>query len=279
MGTLAVDLIGTFDDVAKSIQTAIDKLPPQNIEAEKSLIGSLLLDKEAINKVSDIIRPEDFYSRAHQIIFEGMMRLFERREPIDLLSLSNLLEEGGQLDTIGGVGYLTSLVNSVPTSAHVVNYAKIVERKKILRDLIDTAHGIIGLGFQEDEDIEVLLDQAEQKIFSISQRSVQQNFAPLDQSLKEAFERLDALHKSDGTLRGMPSGFYELDAITAGFQKSDLIIIGARPSMGKSTFALDIARNASKETGLPVGLFTLEMSRDQVVDRLLSAEAGINLHK
>jgi len=265
--------------MSKTNQTVIDKLPPQNIEAEKSLIGSLLLDKEAINKVVDTLRPEDFYSRAHQIIYEGMVKMYERREPIDLLSLSNLLEGAGHLETIGGVGYLTSLVNSVPTAAHVVNYAKIVEHKKILRDLIDTAHHIIGLGFQEDEDVEVLVDQAEQRLFSVSQRSIQQVFEPLDKSLHEAFDRLDALNKADGGLRGMPSGFYDLDNITAGFQKSDLIIIGARPSLGKSTLALDIARNAAKETGLPVGVFTLEMSKDQVVDRLISAEAGISLWK
>ncbi|MEK7151144.1 MAG: replicative DNA helicase [Patescibacteria group bacterium] len=265
--------------MSRDAKTAIDKLPPQNIEAEKSLIGSLLLDKEAMNKVADSLEPQDFYSRAHQIIYEGMFKLFERQEPIDILSLSNLLGETGQLETIGGVGYLTSLVNSVPTSAHVSNYAKIVERKKILRDLIDSAHHIIGLGYKEDEDVDVLLDQAEQKIFSISQKSIQQTFEPLDKALHEAFERLDALHKSDGTMRGIPSGFYDLDNMTAGFQKSDLIILGARPSLGKSTLALDIARNAAKASGLPVGIFTLEMSKDQVVDRLIASEAGINLWK
>lgn len=265
--------------MAKATQAAIDKLPPQNIEAEKSLIGSLLLDKEAINKVVDSLRPEDFYGRAHQLIYEAMVRLYEKREPIDLLSLSNLLKETGQLEAIGGVGYLTSLVNSVPTAAHVVNYSKIVERKKVLRDLIDTAHDIISLGYQEDEDTEVLVDAAEQKLFSVTQRSVQKTFEPLDKSLHEAFERLDALHKADGGLRGTPSGFYDLDNITAGFQKSDLIIIGARPSLGKSTLALDIARNAAKEMGMPVGIFTLEMSKDQVIDRLLAAEAGVSLWK
>ncbi len=257
----------------------IDKLPPQNIEAEKSLIGSLLLDKEAINKVIDSLKPQDFYSRAHQIIYDAMYALFQKQEPIDILSLSNFLEETGQLETIGGISYLTTLVNSVPTSAHAANYAKIVERKRILRDLIDTAHHILGLGYQEDEDVDVLLDQAEQKIFAVAQKSIQQSFEPLDKSLHEAFERLDMLHKSDGSLRGVPSGFSDLDQITSGFQKSDLVILGARPSLGKSTFALDIARNAAKVSGLPVGIFTLEMSKDQVIDRLISAEAGISLWK
>jgi replicative DNA helicase len=260
-------------------KNTIDKLPPQNIEAEKSLIGSLLLDKEAINKVADIVQAQDFYSHAHQLIYEDMLKLYERHEPIDILSLSNLLGESGNLETIGGIGYLTSLVNSVPTAAHAANYAKIVERKKVLRDMIDTAHHIIGLGYQEDEDVDVLLDQAEQKLFSISQRSIQQSFEPLDKALHEAFERLDMLHRSDGALRGIPSGFYDLDNITAGFQKSDLIILGARPSLGKSTFALDIARYAAKSAGLPVGIFTLEMSKDQVVDRLIAAEANISLWK
>jgi replicative DNA helicase len=256
-----------------------DKLPPQNIEAEKSLIGSLLLDREAINKVADTLEPQDFYSRSHQLIYEHMVRLYEKREPIDLLSLSNILEETGQLETVGGVGYLTSLVNSVPTAAHVANYAKIVGRKKILRDLIDSAYEIIGLGYQEDQDTDDLVDRAEQKLFSVSQRSVQQTFEPLNKSLADAFERLDALHKGDGGLRGIPSGFYDLDNITAGFQKSDFIVIGARPSLGKSTLALDIARSAAKETNLPVGIFSLEMSKDQIIDRLISAEAGISLWK
>ena len=170
--------------MVKTNGNAIDKLPPQNIEAEKSLLGSLLLDKEAINRVADSLRPEDFYGRAHQLIYEGVAKLFEKREPIDLLSLSNVLEESGHLETIGGVGYLTALVNSVPTSAHVAHYGKIVQRKKVLRDLIDTAHHIIGLGYQEDEDVDVLLDQAEQKLFSISQRSVQQTFQPISAALR-----------------------------------------------------------------------------------------------
>ena len=181
-------------------------LPPQNLEAEKSLLGSLLLDKESINKVLDFLKPEDFYSRAHQIIYENVVKLFEKREPIDLLSLSNKLKESSQLDIIGGIGYLTSLVNSVPTAAHIFHYGKIIERKKVLRDLIDTAHTIVDLGHKEDEDIEQILDHAEQKLFAVSQRSVQQNFVPLGTHLHEAFERLDNLHKNDGVMRGYPEG-------------------------------------------------------------------------
>jgi len=195
------------------------------------------------------------------------------------LSLSNCLEEVGHLEIIGGVGYLTSLVNSVPTAAHAGHYGKIVQRKKILRDLIDTAHQIIGLGYREDEDVDVLLDQAEQKLFSVSQRSIQQTFLPIGPALHEAFERLDTLHRGDGRLRGVPTGFADLDNLVAGLQKSDLIILGARPSLGKSTLALDVARNVAKTTELPVGVFTLEMSKDQVIDRLIAAEAGVSLWK
>ena len=165
-----------------------DSLPPQNIEAEKSTIGSVLLDKESINRVADFLRPEDFYNRSHQIIFNAMLELFEKREPIDLLSLSNKLKEQNQLEAVGGAGYLTSLINSVPTSSHIVHYAKIVERKKILRDLIDSAHHIIGLGHQEDEDIEEVLDQAEQSLFAISQKSTLPSFTHIGGPLiKEAF--------------------------------------------------------------------------------------------
>lgn len=268
-----------YTSMAKGNGQIMDKLPPQNIEAEKSLIGSILLDKESVNKVVDFLRAEDFYGRAHQIIYENAVKLYEKREPIDLLSLSNILGESGQLETIGGIGYLTSLVNSVPTAAHIGHYGKIVQRKKILRDLIDTAHHIIGLGHQEDEDVDVLLDQAEQKLFSVSQRSIQQTFLPIHTALHEAFERLDSLHRGDGRLRGVATGFADLDNLIAGLQKSDLIILGSRPSLGKSTLALDIGRYVAKNSELPVGIFTLEMSKDQVIDRLISAEAGISLWK
>ena len=252
-----------------------DKLPPQNIEAEKSLLGSLLLDKDSYNKIIDFLSPADFYSRSHQIIYEKVLSLAEKREPIDIINLSNILKDSGQLENVGGLGYLSSLVNAVTTSAHIASHAKIVQRKKVLRDMISAAHDIIGLGYTEDEDVDILLDQAEQKLFSISQKSVSKSFEPLNESLKEAFERLDRLHRDDGTMRGVPTGFYDLDNILAGLQKSDLVVLAARPSLGKSTLALDIARNVAGKAGLPVGFFTLEMSRDQVVDRLISAEANV----
>ena len=222
-------------------------LPPQNIEAEKSTLGSILLDKEAINRIIDFLKPEDFYNRAHQLIFSAMYTLFEKREPIDILSLSNKLEEMGHLEAIGGAGYLSSLINAVPPSSHILHYGKIVERKKILRDLIDSAHHIIGLSNQEEEDIDQILDQAEQKLFSISQKSSQSSFAHLGgPMIKEAFDRIDRLHKGDGKLRGYSTGFYDLDNYLAGLQKSDLIVLAARPSLGKTSLALDIAKHVAQ---------------------------------
>ena len=257
-----------------------NNLPPQNIEAEKSTLGSILLDQEAINRVIDFLRPEYFYSRTHQLVFSAMTALLEKREPIDLLSLSNKLEEMNQLEAIGGAGYLTSLINTVPSSSHIVHYAKIVERKKILRDLIDSAHQIIGLSNQEEDEIEEILDQAEQKLFSISQKSSQSSFSPLGGPLiKEAFDRLDRLHKGDGKLRGHSTGFYDLDGYLGGLQKSDLIILAARPSLGKTTLALDIAKHVAQHEKVPVGIFSIEMAKEQIVDRLISAEANINLWK
>lgn len=252
-----------------------DSLPPQNIEAERSLLGSLLVDKESISKVVDFLDDRCFYTRAHQLIFEHMLMLYGRRDPIDVLTLSNILEESNQLDMIGGVSYLTQLVNSVPTAAHVVNYAKIVEHKRTLRDLLQAAHDITAMGHKEDADIETLLDQAEQRLFSVSQKSVRQNFTSIEAGLKEAFDRLDKLHKGDGSLRGQSTGFIDLDNMTAGLQKSNLIILAARPSFGKTSLALDIARNASRD--VPVGIFSLEMSKDEIIDRLIASEANVSL--
>ena len=256
-----------------------DKLPPQNLEAEKSVIGSILIDKESIEKVIDILRPEDFYSRQNQLIYGAMVNLLEKNEPIDILTVTNKLEEIGELESSGGAGYLTSLLSITPTSAHILNYGKIVQRKKILRDLIDSAHKIVSLGHQEEESIEKILYHAEQGIFAVSQRSISKDFKALKEGLQEAFERLERLHKGDGALRGFSTGFVDLDNILAGLQRSDLIILGARPSFGKTSLALDIARNVARKENVGVGIFSLEMSKDQVIDRILASEAGIGLWK
>lgn len=256
-----------------------DKLPPQNIDAEKSLLGCLMIDKGAIFKVADLVLPIDFYKKTNQAIYEACLDLFEKGEPIDLLSLANRLGGKEKLEEIGGNSYLTELVNSVPTARHVVNYAKIVQRKRILRDLIDASYDIELLGHDESEDIEIILDKAENRIFSIAQRNLTQNFVAVKDSLEDAFERIDALSKREDGIRGFATGFTKLDNMLGGLQKSDLILLAARPSMGKSALALNIAANIACSQNLPVGIFSLEMSRDQVIDRLIAAEAGIDLWK
>lgn len=256
-----------------------DKLPPQNLEAEKSVLGSVLIDKGSIEKVIDILKPDDFYSRQHQLIYGTMVNLLEKNEPIDILTVSNKLEEAGEMENAGGAAYLTSLLGVTPTSAHILNYGKIVQRKKILRDLIDSAHKIMTLGHQEEESIEKILDQAEQRLFAVSQRSISQEFTALKDELHETFERLERLHRGDGALRGLSTGFVDLDNILAGLQRSDLIILGARPSLGKTTLALDMARSVAKKENTGVGVFSLEMSKDQVIDRILASEAGVGLWK
>ncbi len=251
-----------------------DKLPPQALEVEKTLLGSLLIDREAINKVADLLKPEDFYQRSHQVIYQAIMSLFDKRESLDLLSLANKLEEMGYLADVGGMAYLTSLAGSVGTSAHVLSYAKIVQRKKMLRDLIDAAHHIIGISANEDEDVEDLLDQAEKKLFSVSQKSITKNFLHLGSTLDDAMTRI--LNQGDGNVRGQKTYFAGLDDKLGGLQKSDLIVLAARPSVGKTAFAINIALNVARDN-IPVGIFSMEMSLDQIVDRLIAAQAGVSL--
>ncbi|MBI3631376.1 MAG: replicative DNA helicase [Candidatus Staskawiczbacteria bacterium] len=253
-----------------------DKLPPQNTEAEQSLLGCLMLDKDAIVKVVDSIRAEDFYKNIHQEIFQVMTDLYEKSEPIDILSVSARLKEKQKLEEIGGSAYLTSLINSVPTATHILNYAKIVRQKKILRDLISASHEIGLTAFDETEEVDVLLDKAEKTVFSIGQRSLTQTFIPIKDILPETFERLDNLSKHHGTLRGLTTGFKDLDNKLSGLQKSDLIILAARPGMGKTALALDIARNVAVRENKPVGLFSLEMGKDQLADRLIAATGNID---
>jgi len=257
----------------------INKIPPQNLEAEQSVLGCLLIDKDAIIKIADILRPEDFYKDIHGYILEAMYDLYDKREPIDILSLSNRLKEKGYIEAVGGQSYLASLANAVPTASHVTTYAKIIQKKATLRRLLSAAREITELGYQEDEEIDNILDEAEQKLFSISQKYLKQNFVPIKNILNDAFNRIDELHKQGGKLRGIPCGFIELDKFLGGLQKSDLIIIAARPSVGKTSLALDIARQVAVKEKIPVGLFSLEISKDQLVDRLLCAEAGVDLWK
>lgn len=255
------------------------RVPPQNLEAEASLLGGLLIDREAIISIADLVQPEDFYQDSHRMVFSAMLELFESHEPIDLLNLSNRLEELNQLETVGGRTYLTELANVVPTSSHIVSYATIVQRKATLRRLLTAAGQIGELVFAETDDVEKILDESERHLFSVSQRYLKRSFAPIRQVLAEAFDRIDEIHKESGKLRGLPTGFPDLDHRLAGLQNSDLIILAARPSMGKTTLALDIVRQVAVKTKIPVGIFSLEMSKEQVVDRLLCAEAGVSLWK
>jgi len=234
------------DNLSKN-QFLPDKLPPQNIEAEKSLLGSLMIDKNAIIKVADFLQPRDFYKTNHQKIYQAIQDLFERGDPVDLLAVSNRLQEKGELEDVGGNSYLTELVNSVPNALHVLNYAKIVQRKRILRDLIDASYDIAQLGYNETEDIDIVLDKAEKRIFSIAQKSLTQRFVAIKEELEDAFERIDKLSKHQGIPRGVSTGFTDLDNLLSGFQNSDLIILAARPSIGKSSLALDIARHVGVE--------------------------------
>lgn len=255
------------------------KVPPQNLEAESSLLGAILVDKEAIIKVADIISADDFYASRNEVIYNAMVDLYEARQPIDLLTLANKLEEVGELEKIGGSAYLTELVDSVPSAAHVAHYAGIVAHKATLRRLISAASQISSLGQDEGMQLEDLLDQAEQTLFQVSQKHLKQNFIPISSVLAESFDRLDTLHKDKHTIRGVPTGFKALDKLLAGLQKSDLIILAARPSMGKTTLAINIAQHVATKEGVPVGIFSLEMSKEQLIDRMLATESGVDSWK
>jgi len=254
-----------------------EKLPPQSIKAEQSLLGCLMLDKNAILKVADLVQARDFYRGIHRRIYQAASELFEKGEPIDLLSLSNRLKEKKELEEIGGNSYLTELVNSVPTATHILNYAKIVQRKRVLRDLIEASHEIGLLGYNESEDIDIVLDRAEKRIFSIAQKNLTQNFLPVKAVLEDAFERIDKLSRHEKGLRGLATGFTDLDNILGGLQKSDLIILASRPTLGKSSLALNIASYVAISEKAPVGIFSLEMSNDQLVDRFIASLSSVDL--
>ncbi len=242
-----------------------------------SVLGSLMLDKDAIIQVADIVRVGDFYKDDHNRIYEAILKLYEENEPIDVLSLANRLEEISILEKVGGSSYLASLVNTVPSATNVVHYAKVVQKKALLRRLIAAASEIVEMGFDESEDVQKVLDEAEQKLFAVSQKYIKQDFIPIKSILETAFNRIDELHKSDNAFRGVQTHFPDLDGLLAGLQNSDLLILAARPSIGKTTFALDIARQVGVYSKVPVGIFSLEMGSDQLIDRMLAAQAGVDL--
>ncbi|MEK7646914.1 MAG: replicative DNA helicase [Patescibacteria group bacterium] len=268
----------SFKEARSGISNISLRILPQNLEAEMSVLGSLMLDGRAIIRVVDILDAEDFYNTTHRQIYESMTELFSKREPIDLLSVSTRLKERNLMDAIGGTTYLASLVNAVPTASNVAHYAEIVRKKAVLRNLIDVSGQISELGYKEDEDVGALLETAEKKIFKISERSLRQNFMAVKSTLGDAWNRIEQAYAHKGELRGVKSGFHGLDNVLSGLQKSDLLIIAARPSFGKTSLGLDIARHVAINEKRPVGIFSLEMSIEQLVDRLISAEARVNMH-
>jgi replicative DNA helicase len=255
---------------------SIDRLPPQSIEAEQSVLGALLIDKDAVIEVAEILKPDDFYRQHHGMVYAAVLELYERREPIDIITVSEVLERTGSLDTIGGSAYLTSLINLTPTAVNATHYARIVERKAVLRNLISAAGRIAGYGYEEDGDIGAVIDRAESELFSVSEKRMQSGFSSLESLLHGAWDRLDYLHQHRGEISGIRTGFKKLDALTTGLQRSDLVLVAARPSVGKTSLALNIAENAALREGKVVGIFSLEMSKEQLVLRLLSSASNVD---
>ena len=257
----------------------VERLPPHNIEAEQSVLGSLLIDRDAIIRIASYVRADDFYVSANGTIYQAILDLYNRREPTDFLTLNDELERRNALDDVGGVTYLSSLINSVPTAVHVEYYGRIVERTATLRRLIDAGTQIVGLGYQDNLDAEDALDSAEQALFKISQQRQTKDFQSISDVLDRFFDKLDFLQQNRGEVIGVPTGFAELDKLTGGLQRSDLIIVAARPSFGKSAFALGVAHGAAVKHGKKVGIFSLEMSAEQLVQRLLATETGVDSHR
>jgi replicative DNA helicase len=251
------------------------KLPPQHIEAEQSILGGILIENEAINRVMEILDADDFYRDAHRRIFNALINLSERDEPADLITLTNELRKIDQLDSIGGASYLASLIDSVPTAANIEYYARIVKEKAILRKLIQTSTEIVTQSYEDRGDVEGFLDEAERAIFEISEKRVRPSFYPIREIVKQSFTTIEKLFKKKEAVTGVPSGFKELDRMTAGFQPSDLIIIAGRPSMGKTAFCLDVAEYAAIGNKIPVAIFSLEMSKEQLVIRMLCSQANV----
>jgi len=255
---------------------ASPKIPPQSIEAELGLLGALLIDSEAIVKIADVVSADDFYDEKHRYIYEAANALYEAHSPIDALTLTEQLKSAGLLEIVGGAGYITELTTYVPTAAHVEEYAELIRNKSMRRRLIKASQEISEFGYNEQKDLRELIENAESRLFEVSQRHVTHDIVSLETVLSDSFDRLDELHKDKSKIRGVPTGFKDMDKKLAGFQPSDLIVLAARPSLGKTALALNLAQNIAARAGQPVLMFSLEMSKEQLVDRLLSAEAGVD---
>ena len=257
----------------------LDRIPPQNVEAEQAVLGSMLIEREAISRVSEILRPEDFYREAHRLICSAILQLFNKNEAVDLITLTELLRREDKLEAAGGISYVTSLANSMPTAANVSYHAKIVEEKALLRQLITAATHIAGMGYEANDEVESILDQSEKIILEVANRKVTGEFAPIKNIILDAFSKIEQLYASRGGITGLSSGFKDLDRLTAGLQPSDLILIAARPSMGKTAFVLNIAQHVAVKEKKAVAVFSLEMSKEQLVQRMLCCEAPIDAQR
>lgn len=255
------------------------RLPPQSLEAEVSALGGVLLENEALNRALEVVNEGDFYREAHRQIFSALLHLYERNEPADLITLSEVLKKRGALEEVGGIEYLNFLVNSVPTAANIAYYAKIIKEKSILRKLINRATEIINLGFGDAGDVDESLDRAERLIFEISEDRVRPSFFPIKDIIKASFKTIENLYEKKQLITGVPTGFTKLDDLTSGLQPSDLIIVAGRPSMGKTALALNITQHAAIEDGIPSAIFSLEMSKEQLALRLLCSEAKVDAHR
>jgi len=264
-------------EIAKLVKSPL-RVPPHDTEAEQAFLGSIMLKPYSLNDIGDTVKAEDFYSEKHRIIYKAMLSLFNKNEPIDLVSVTSVLKESKNLDRIGGSSYIVELTNLVPSAANLPHYTNIVAKKASLRRLIDSAEKILELGYDEKEEIDATYDKAERLVFGLASVS-KKNYRPIKDELADAWERFDKLRESESGVRGVPSGFRDLDHKLSGFQKSDLIILAARPSVGKTTFAMDIARNIAVGQNIPVLIFSLEMSSQQLVDRMLAAQSGVDSWK
>jgi replicative DNA helicase len=263
----------------KEVDLSILKVPPQNLEAEQSVLGGILLENTAINPVLEIMAGSDFYSDAHRKIFAAILELSERNQPADIITLSNHLRDKKQLDAVGGALYLSKLVDDVPSAANISHYARIVKEKSVLRNLIATATDILNRTYGAGSDVDSVLDEAEHAIFEISQNKIRPSFYPLKDIIKDSFRTIERLYERKELITGVPTGFTKLDEMTSGLQRSDLVIIAGRPSMGKTAFALNIAQFCSVEEGVPVAVFSLEMAKEQLAMRMLSSEARVDSQK
>ncbi|MGE5472959.1 MAG: replicative DNA helicase [Ignavibacteriales bacterium] len=261
------------------MQESLGRIPPNSVEAEQSVLGALLVDNEAVPSVAEILKPEDFYRQDHKEIYEAVLDLFEAGKPIDIISAKEQLKVRGTLEGVGGLEYLSNLSDMVPTTANIKHYAKIVEEKSLLRQLIKASGEIMNLGFEASEEVAIITDEAQKKIFEVLQNRSSKGFYPIKEVLLESFNKLEELYNSKGYITGVPTGFSDLDAKTSGLHPSDLILIAARPAMGKTSFALNIAQYASIHGRVPVALFSLEMSKEQLVNRILCSEAMVDSQK